>query len=305
MIHTSILFVVILLMLAAIIAMILSCKSKQSEQYRAHNLAMADAVVMAVNDSIHYYTYVPQVMKGWEKLGVKPYVYFIGKNVPELLRGLVQQIEPPEGVNPVSFAQVSRLLLPATINAKNVMISDIDMLPLPSTYWSKSGGHPIDAFVAMRKKNMRDYMMGWNSASPEVWGKVFGLTDRTRKGVVNKMEEWRSSGVWKDDDWNSDQRILLQKLRDHNKRGGHVVDLNEEIMGASFLQGIDNHREFRAGPLNGKKMCHPAKIDDLLMKDKIVTFGPDSDKEASEQYKKVMQLLVEMDYTEIPKHSTK
>ena len=298
MIRTSILFIVILLMLAMIIGIILSCKSKRSESFRARKLSMADAVVMAVNDSIHYYTYVPQVMKGWEKLGVKPYVYFIGENMPELLKGLVKQLVPPTGVNPVSFAQVSRLLLPATINAKNVMITDVDMLPLPSTYWSKSGGHPTDAFVAMRKKNMRDYMMGWNSASPEVWGKVFDLKDRTLRGVVDKMKDWRSSGVWNDDDWNSDQRILLEKLRDFKNTGGHVVDLNEDIMGASFLQGSVNYDELRAGPLNGKKICYPTQLHDLLTKDNIVTFGPDSDKEASEQYKIIMQRIVEKNYME-------
>ncbi len=281
-------------MIAAVITIIILHRSKCSESYQVQTLSMADAVVMAVNDSIHYYTYVPEVMKGWEKLGVKPYVYFIGKKVPEMLRGMVYQIDPPDSVNPISFAQVVRLLLPATIDAKNVMITDIDMLPLPSSYWTKSGGHPADSFVAMRKKKMRDYMMGWNSASPDVWGEVFGIKDPTVKGVINKMEDWRASGVWKDDDWNSDQRILMKKLRDFKNNGGSVIDLNEEIMGASFLEG--SVKEIRAGPLNGKKYCYPVTFDDLLIKNSIVTFGPDSDKEASRYYKNVMAAIVERSY---------
>ena len=296
MIRTSILFVAVLIMLATIVIIIL-CRSGRSEPYGTEKLAMADAVVMAVNDSIHYYTYVPHVIKGWKKLGVKPHVYFIGDNIPDLLKDLVKQIVPPQGTNPVSFAQVCRLLLPAIVDAKNVIISDVDMLPLPSTYWATSGGHSTDAFVAMRKKNMRDYMMGWNSASPEVWSKVFGLADRTQRGVINKMEEWRRTGVWDDDDWNSDQRILLTKLKEFKKDGGDVVDLNEEILGASFLLGSVDHNKLRVGPLDGKKkLCYPAQIDDLLTNNKIVTFGPDSDKEASEHYKMVMQSIVEKNY---------
>ena len=298
MIRTSILSITILIMLATITILIL-CRSGRSESYRSQKLPMADAVVMAVNDSIHYYAYVPYVMKGWEKLGIKPYVYFIGQEIPDSIEGMVYQIVPPSGVNPVSFAQVCRLLLPAIIDAKNVMITDVDMLPLPSNYWLKSGGHPTESFVAMRKKNMRDYMMGWNSASPEVWGKVFGLRDRTRKGVVNKMEEWRQSGVWKDDDWNNDQRILMQKLNEFKKHGGQVVDLNEEILGASFRVGSVDRTELRSGPLNGKRLCYPTRIDDLTDVNEIVTFGPDSDKEASNDYKIVMQSIIAQDYPKL------
>ena len=288
---TSILFIVIILMITTIIAMILSGSVGNPESYSGSKLCIADAVVMTVNDSAHYYTYVPEVIKGWEKIGIKPYVYYIGTDIPEIIDGLVHQIIPPEGVNIISFAQVSRLLLPATIKAENVMITDVDMLPLPSGYWAKSGGNSRDAFVAMRKKKMKDYMMGWNSASPQVWAKVFDLNNITQNGVIEKMKNWKRSGVWDDQNWNSDQIILKAKLQEFRDTGGEIVDLNEDIFGSSFIDCSTDR--LRAGPLNGKKLCYPVNVEDLVKDDKIVTFGPDSDKESSEQYKQVMKILLD------------
>ena len=271
--------------------MILSGSVGKHESYIGSKLSIADAVVMTVNDSPHYYTYVPEVIKGWENIGIKPYVYYIGSDIPEIIDGLVHQIIPPEGVNIISFAQVSRLLLPATIKAENVIITDVDMLPLPSRYWAKSGGNSREAFIAMRKKKMKDYMMGWNSASPQVWAKVFDLDNRTQNGVIEKMKSWKRSGVWDDQNWNSDQIILKAKLQEFSDAGGEIVDLNEDIFGSSFIHGSTDR--LRAGPLNGRKLCYPVNVEDLVNDDKIVTFGPDSDKESSKQYKQVMQTLLD------------
>ena len=78
--------------------------------------------------------------------------------------------------------------------AQNVLISDIDYIPLPSWYYQLSAGHPQKCFIGMRKKDGKNFFMGFNSAHPDTWARVFKLTDRTIDGVCNKMLEWSNNG---------------------------------------------------------------------------------------------------------------
>ena len=46
----------------------------------------------------------------------------------------------------------------------------------------------------MRKKDGKNFFMGFNCAHPDTWARVFKLTDRTIDGVCNKMLEWSNNG---------------------------------------------------------------------------------------------------------------
>ena len=87
-------------------------------------------------------------VRGLKEKIVKPHVFFIVGATDEALPEDIQHIpeitkivSPVENRSTSGFAQVSRLLLPAIIDAENVLISDIDYIPLPSWYYGLSGGH--------------------------------------------------------------------------------------------------------------------------------------------------------------------
>ena len=135
-----------------------------------------------------------------------------------------------------SFAQVSRLIIPSTLKekCKNVMISDIDYAVLPSTYWDISSG-PENMFIAMRKKDDHYFYMGFNSASPATWSKIFEVSLNSDADVVNTMQKWRDRGIWKENSWGNDQDILQYQLE---KFSHCVISYNEKIYKLMVIDGV-------------------------------------------------------------------
>ena len=196
-------------------------------------MGRADAVVMTVNGNEKYMYWLPFVCSHWAAIGIDPHVYLIGKVVEpageELKSCTFHHVEIPSDWSEVTFAQVSRVLIPATLTAyKNVMISDIDSIPIDGPYWASSGGEKPGTFVNMRRKSGKTAMMGFNSAAPSTWKRVFGPAGED--SVVDAMRKWRAEGKWQDGAWNADQQILSRELSQDTQ----VVYKNPEVYKALF-----------------------------------------------------------------------
>lgn len=186
-------------------------------------LPTPDAVVLCVNNNSSYWKWCDVVTAAWLSLGITPHIFYISPTKPpdEVARNPhVIHVQYDGNVNTALLSQAGRLLFPALLRAhNNVLVADIDMVPLPRAKWyfDRAQGQDADALIVMRKK-ADQYMMAFNCASPATWAKTFGLTNLTFTGVIEKLEEWLSKIDYKlyGAGWGTDQD-LLKRFASKNK----------------------------------------------------------------------------------------
>ena len=142
-------------------------------------------VLSAVNDNSDYYNFLPYQVIFWNKYNIKFICVFVGDKIPDNLQPYKQNIILWPYNNDISSAFVAqniRLYYPALLSLPDdecVMITDMDMLPCSDTYY-KSGCEPYSKqdFVYYRYISDEDkhVYICYNSAHPETWGNVFGIT---------------------------------------------------------------------------------------------------------------------------------
>ena len=200
----------------------------------------ADSVILTVNDNPKYTQWIPLAYKSWKLIGITPYIFYCGKKELDAKyeKYIYSKIDIPSNWSSSSFSQVSRLLLPSTLKniVKNCMISDIDYYVVPSKYWNRSGGHCKKTFVVMRNKHNTLPMMGFNSAPPEIWGKVFGQCNNI-SDVIKTLLEWRKVKIWREG-WDDDQAILHSKIRKYP----YKVKYNDNIFCLTIINNNNCHK---------------------------------------------------------------
>ena len=219
-------------------------------------LPRADAVVITVNSNHTYTRWIPWAAHSWRNIGITPYIFYVHHEgtEPSQHPDVFRSIEIPKEWSTSSFAQVSRLLLPAVIKAENVLITDIDYIVFPSPYWRYTKGHPANHFVGMRKKRNINFYMGFNCAAPKVWNRFFAPRQKLSccADVVAVMRSWLVSGRWNPSSWGCDQRILNSELKTRT----NVVGINPTVHALAFEQGklyyadisgMGKHAHFRGG----------------------------------------------------------
>lgn len=97
-----------------------------------------DYVIISSDDNKLYYDFYPIVSKQWNNLGFE--VFFIHitdreTDIEETEFGLIKKIKAVDGINSGFQAQNARIYSSVLLNNKNMLISDIDMLPLNRDYF--------------------------------------------------------------------------------------------------------------------------------------------------------------------------
>lgn len=98
-----------------------------------------DYVIISSDDNSTYKDFYPIVAKRWHDLGFKTYYINITDNdeIEETEFGVVHKMKKISFV-PTSFqSQIVRLFSSTLIENKNILISDIDMLPISKSYFSE------------------------------------------------------------------------------------------------------------------------------------------------------------------------
>ena len=260
-------------------------------------LPRVDVVLMAVtsNDPSDVIT---TVMQGWKKIGIKPKVYLIGDVVPDELRGKVELFPSINGIPDDISADIARLLLPGIQSAKNVMVSSGTMFPVPSSYWSKTGGHDSGSFVVLQAKRSDCCPVLWNCAAPSVWKDLMGLTDPSKEGILEKILSWRENGEWQDGhDQSLDEPLNVHGVDEallnyHLKKftGGTVTmgGKQDDVYMSSLT--LDNN--FLVSAISNKLTDKiVVEHDDFRYYD-VVVLTPDDDMHRSADYEKIMSDLL-------------
>jgi hypothetical protein len=202
-----------------------------------------DCVISACNDNPMYIDFVPLFIETWRKLypHVDVKVILILANIPENLIRYQNNIilfAPLENISTAFTSQYIRLLYPAILNYENgILISDIDMIPMNRTYYTKNIENiGNDKFIYMRDVLLNDYKqiaMCYNVALKETWGDIFGI--HNLEDIINRLREVYKSIEYVDghanSGWCTDQIDFYNYVMKWNSITNRFVILSDRNTG--------------------------------------------------------------------------
>lgn len=200
-----------------------------------------DFVLTAVNDNSYYYNLYPYVSKVWkEKFNLDLICIFIGDKIPEILENYKENIilfKPIENINPIYIAQVIRILYPALFENKNILITDMDIIPISKKYFFEHlKDINEDYFITYTDRYIKQqmYAICYNVANSNIWKKIFNINS------INDIKEFLINNYNKNYNgkkncigWYSDQKLLYQYLKNYD----NLIVLNDKQLNYNRLDG--------------------------------------------------------------------
>jgi len=207
-----------------------------------------DCVLTATDNNPLYVDFIPIFIKSWKKL--YPYVdikiIFINNDIPQHLIEYKDNLilfEPIEGIMTSFIAQFIRLLYPCILDEyKNgVMITDMDMLPMSSTYYTENiKNFSDDKFIYYREACLYDYhqiAMCYNIGLPSVWREIFEISNLNdiRELLKNIYSTIEYNGIPGQKGWSTDQIYLYKKVFKWSKNSNRFVIMKDKNTGFKRL----------------------------------------------------------------------
>ena len=195
-----------------------------------------DRVIVSCDSHPNYLDFWPLVVSAWKKIDVKATLVLIEKSdenieVDETIGDVIRLKLEDDSVHTAFAAQAVRLLAPCLYPDENIIIADMDIIPLNKEYFFKSLRRgPEDSFIEYRRGCVGgdQVAMCWNVAKGSVWGDIFNVeatTEDYKDVFINRLKEWNpqnykpiSKGL--SSEWFTDQRLLYKYLSEWD--GQHV-----------------------------------------------------------------------------------
>lgn len=200
-----------------------------------------DCVVTSCNLNTTYLDFIPYFIKAWQKLypEVDIKIILISSHIPEEYKQFSDNIicysHPNSNISTSFISQIIRLFYPCILdNYKNgILITDIDMIPMNSTYFSKN----IENFDNSKFIYFRDVLfeygeiaMCYNAATSDTWKDVLKI--HTINDIHLKLEDINNSIRYVDghnqSGWNTDQRYFFNSIMAWDKKETNFVFLKDE-----------------------------------------------------------------------------
>ena len=199
-----------------------------------------DCVCTAVNENKLYLDFIPIFIKTWNKLypDVDVKIVLIAKDIPEdlmLYKNNIILFNPIEDVLTSFTSQFIRLLYPCILDYENgVLITDMDMLPMNSTYFTKNiVEFDNDKFIYYRDNvcfGCKQIAMCYNVATPKIWKDVFKVN--SIDDIANVIKETFIKNTIKEGHgntgWSIDQITLYNKIMEWNEKTNNFTRLKEK-----------------------------------------------------------------------------
>ncbi len=169
-------------------------------------------VILVCNDNPLYYKFAKDVYDLWEKrIKIPPHIFIVSDKKLKIKFGhrLVQYIKPIPNIPTAFQSQVIRLLLPCLYKDENVIITDIDMLPIQKKMFKKVIKHlNDDYFIQYFHYNQICY----NCAKGSVWNEIFNVNSIKDIRPLIKLwfKEYKGAHT-------TDQQILTKYINQYNK----------------------------------------------------------------------------------------
>jgi hypothetical protein len=206
-----------------------------------------DCVISACNDNPLYIEFVPLFIDTWKKLypQIDVKVILILNSIPDNLINYQNNLilfPPLENISTAFTSQYIRLLYPAILNYSNgILISDIDMIPMNRTYYTKNIENiSNDKFIYLRNVLLDDWheiAMCYNVALKETWSDIFGIYNLN--DIINRLRDVFNGINYVDGHgaagWNKDQVDFYNYVMRWNNRTNNFVVLPDSNTGYSRL----------------------------------------------------------------------
>jgi hypothetical protein len=207
-----------------------------------------DFALTASDLNTNYLDFLPLVIKTWKnivKINVK--IILISKYIPENLiiyKNNIILFEPIENI-PTSFqSQCIRILYPCILE-NNIIISDMDLIPLNKTYYVDNiKDFDEDSFVIYRNvlEDIKQYPICFCAANSKIWKEIFNIN--TEEDIRTTLKQWYLQLPENDYKisspysfgWAMDQ---LQLFYNVNKWGKNIIKLNDTESGFKRLDRMN------------------------------------------------------------------
>ena len=202
-----------------------------------------DRVILSSNDSQKYLDFWPFVARAWrEIIGIEPVLFFIGAHskVEELSQfGQVIQIPIYPNWDIVNQAQSIRLWAGTIFPNDNLIISDLDMLPISREYFNKTAApYNEDCLISYTSDVMN---FGFYLKSPQLpmcylvakgstFNEILGISERTTwDDFILSMKEFsRGYGI--------DQKYFYGRFQKWEEKNERYIALNRGWIGGKIAE---------------------------------------------------------------------
>lgn len=212
-----------------------------------------DCILTATNNNKLYADFIPSFIKHWKYLvpSAEVKIIFIDNVIPDEYIQYKDNIIlfKPEGelskMNTAFIAQFIRLLYPALLKyTGGVLITDMDMLPMNSSYYVDNiKNMPDNKFVYLRNVlfEHKEIAMCYNVACPPVWSDIFNI--KTLEDVCTQIIEIYNKieydGNHGGKGWTTDQKEFFRRVMEWNQKTKNFVFLNDNRTGFLRLDRDD------------------------------------------------------------------
>jgi hypothetical protein len=208
-----------------------------------------DCVLTAVNENKLYLDFIPLFVKTWKKLypSIDIKIILISNEIPEKYKEYSKYIilfSPIENISTSFISQYIRILYPSILNYENgVLITDINMIPINRTYYTKNiEEYDNSKFIYYRDNvcfNCKQIAICYNVATPSIWKEIFNINSEC--DIINRLKnvykQIKYVGHGKSG-WYTDQIDLYNHVMDWNKVTNNLICLKENKTGFKRLDRL-------------------------------------------------------------------
>jgi hypothetical protein len=201
-----------------------------------------DCVLTACNMNPLYYEFIPLFIKAWNKLypSIDVKIILINHDLPsdlELYKNNIIVFKPIPNISTAFISQYIRLLYPCILNYNNgILITDIDMIPMNSTYYTKNIENIDDSkFIYYRHVllNREEIAMCYNVALSKTWSEIFNIKsiDDIIVHIIDVYSKIKYVDGHGKNGWSTDQVNFYKYVMEWNKKTNNFKYLNDNQTG--------------------------------------------------------------------------
>lgn len=205
-----------------------------------------DIVLTACNNNSYYYNLYPFVYKVWkQRFNLDLYMVFIFDedidSIPEVLipyKNYIILFKSIPNINTCYIAQIIRLLYPCMIPNKNILITDMDIIPISHDYFINSvQSISDDKFITYSDRYIDKKMFAicYNLANSNIWKKIFKINSLSDiNDFIIKNYNTGYTGQKNCPGWYTDQEILYISIIEFPE---YIIILQDNLIGYNRLNG--------------------------------------------------------------------
>jgi len=207
------------------------------------------SVLTAVTNDPLYIDFVPIFIESWLKLypEIEVKIILVNEFIPKDLFKFKNNIilfKPLPNISNKYISQIIRILYPSLIKniSGGILITDIDMIPMNSSYFSDNiKNYVSDKFICYgkNKKNVKNNELPicYNIATSNTWLEIFNINNLNELKIelIKIYSTINYENLHGGNGWATDQEILYKRIINWKYFKNRFIILNDNITGYNRL----------------------------------------------------------------------